>query len=118
MPDTILSVLERIAVKLEARSIRPAPPAPRTLPASEETITCAVPAVPAAPPPSAPPATHLPSKFITVHGSQMHYVEVGPAWTDPVLFVHGNPASSHLWRNIIPCLSPSRRCIALDLIGM
>jgi haloalkane dehalogenase len=46
----------------------------------------------------------------------MHYVEEGQG--DPILFVHGQIASSYLWRNIIPYLSPHGRCIALDLIGM
>ena len=56
------------------------------------------------------------SKYIEVHGSKMHYVEEGSG--DPVLFLHGNPTSSYLWRNVIPHVSPLARCIALDLIGM
>ncbi len=56
------------------------------------------------------------SKFVEVHGSKMHYVEEGAG--DPVLFLHGNPTSSYLWRNVIPHVSPQARCIALDLIGM
>ena len=56
------------------------------------------------------------SKFVDVHGSRMHYVDVGEG--DPVLFLHGNPTSSYLWRNIIPHLSGQARCIAPDLIGM
>jgi haloalkane dehalogenase len=56
------------------------------------------------------------SRFVTVKGSQMHYVEQGQG--DPILFVHGNPTSSYLWRNVIPLLTGSGRCIALDLIGM
>lgn len=56
------------------------------------------------------------SHFVEVHGSQMHYVDVGQG--DPVLFLHGNPTSSYLWRNIIPYLSDRARCIAPDLIGM
>ncbi len=56
------------------------------------------------------------SKFQEVHGSKMHYVEEGAG--DPVLFLHGNPTSSYLWRNVIPHVSPMARCIALDLIGM
>ena len=46
----------------------------------------------------------------------MHYIDVGHG--DPVLFLHGNPTSSYLWRNIIPHLSGQARCIAPDLIGM
>jgi haloalkane dehalogenase len=56
------------------------------------------------------------SKFIEVHGSQMHYLDEGEG--DPILFLHGNPTSSYLWRNIIPYLTPHGRCIAPDLIGM
>jgi haloalkane dehalogenase len=55
-------------------------------------------------------------RFIEVHGSRMHYVDEGEG--KPVLFLHGNPTSSYLWRNIIPHVSPSCRCIAPDLIGM
>ena len=46
----------------------------------------------------------------------MSYVEAetsGPT----VLFLHGNPTSSHIWRNIIPHVAPLGRCIAPDLIG-
>jgi len=56
------------------------------------------------------------SQFTEVHGSRMHYIEEGAG--DPVLFLHGNPTSSYLWRNIIPHVSPHGRCIAPDLIGM
>ena len=56
------------------------------------------------------------SHFVNVLGSQMHYVEEGEG--DPILFIHGNPTSSYLWRNIIPFVSPHGRAIAIDLIGM
>lgn len=56
------------------------------------------------------------SKYITVHGSKMHYIEEGEG--DPILFLHGNPTSAYLWRNIIPHLTSRGRCIAPDLIGM
>jgi len=56
------------------------------------------------------------SKFVTVDGSKMHYVDVGEG--DTILFLHGNPTSSYLWRNIIPHLSEQGRCVAVDLIGM
>ena len=46
----------------------------------------------------------------------MHYIDEGSG--DPILFLHGNPTSSYLWRNIIPYLVPHGRCIAPDLIGM
>lgn len=55
------------------------------------------------------------SKFVEVEGSTMHYVEEGDG--DPILFLHGQPTSSYLWRNIIPHLTASGRCIAPDLIG-
>ncbi|MDW3646354.1 MAG: haloalkane dehalogenase [Bacteroidia bacterium] len=56
------------------------------------------------------------SKYLEVKGSKIHYVEEGSG--DPILFLHGNPTSSYLWRNIIPYLSTKGRCIAPDLIGM
>jgi haloalkane dehalogenase len=46
----------------------------------------------------------------------MAYVEVGEG--DPIVFLHGNPTSSYLWRNVIPHLEGAGRCIAPDLIGM
>lgn len=55
-------------------------------------------------------------KFIEVNGSNMHYVDVGEG--DTILFLHGQPTSSYLWRNIIPHLQNNARCIAPDLIGM
>jgi len=55
------------------------------------------------------------SQFVDVFGSRMHYVESGRG--EPILFLHGNPTSSYLWRNVIPSLSPHGRAIALDLIG-
>jgi len=51
----------------------------------------------------------------TVDGLEMAYVEVGEG--DPIVFLHGNPTSSHLWRNIIPSVQDLGRCIAPDLIG-
>ena len=56
------------------------------------------------------------SKYIEVYGSKMHYIDEGEG--DPILFLHGNPTSNYLWRNIIPYLVPHARCIAPDLIGM
>lgn len=56
------------------------------------------------------------SKFAEVLGSKMHYIDVGEG--APILFLHGNPTSSYLWRNVIPHLSSQGRCIAVDLIGM
>lgn len=56
------------------------------------------------------------SKYLQVKGSKIHYIDEGAG--DPMLFIHGNPTSSYLWRNIIPHLSSQARCIAPDLIGM
>lgn len=53
---------------------------------------------------------------ITVNGKRMAYVEMGAG--DPIVFQHGNPTSSYLWRNIMPELANRGRCIAVDLIGM
>ena len=55
-------------------------------------------------------------KFVEVHGKRMAYVEAGAG--DPIVFQHGNPTSSYLWRNVIPLLAEQGRCIAVDLIGM
>ena len=55
-------------------------------------------------------------KYVEVLGSRMAYVDEGQG--DVLVFLHGNPASSYLWRNVIPHLTPSYRCIAPDLIGM
>jgi haloalkane dehalogenase len=56
------------------------------------------------------------SNYINIHGSNLHYIDEGSG--DPILFLHGNPTSSYLWRNIIPHLTSCGRCLALDLIGM
>lgn len=55
------------------------------------------------------------SKYMEVYGSKLHYIEHGTG--DPILFLHGIPASCYLWRNIIPHLASLGRCIAPDLIG-
>src|SRR5215472_10513542 len=55
-------------------------------------------------------------KRIPVLGLEMAYVDEGQG--DPIVFLHGNPTSSYLWRNIIPFLAALGRCIAPDLIGM
>ncbi|MBW2312589.1 MAG: haloalkane dehalogenase [Deltaproteobacteria bacterium] len=55
-------------------------------------------------------------KTISVKGKTMAYVEVGEG--APIVFLHGNPTSSYLWRNVIPHLEGQGRCIAPDLIGM
>jgi haloalkane dehalogenase len=54
-------------------------------------------------------------KYAEVLGSRMAYVDEGHG--SPVLFQHGNPTSSYIWRNVIPHVAPHARCIAPDLIG-
>jgi len=51
-----------------------------------------------------------------VLGKTMAYFEVGAG--DPIVFLHGNPTSSYLWRNVLPHVRDCGRCIAPDLIGM
>lgn len=57
-----------------------------------------------------------PRQRITILDTEMSYVDTGVG--DPIVFLHGNPTSSYLWRNIIPYLSDHARCLAPDLIGM
>ena len=61
-------------------------------------------------------AKEHPKKTVSVNGKSMSYVEMGEG--DPIIFQHGNPTSSYLWRNIMPHLADQGRCIAVDLIGM
>jgi len=58
----------------------------------------------------------LDKRFADVHGKRMAYHDSGEG--DPVVFLHGNPTSSYLWRDIVPHVRPHARCIAPDLIGM
>lgn len=53
---------------------------------------------------------------VAILDSTMAYVDTGTG--DPIVFLHGNPTSSYLWRNIIPHLAGLGRCLAPDLIGM
>ena len=62
------------------------------------------------------PDAPLRKQTIEVLGKRMAYVEAGRG--DPVVFLHGNPTSSYLWRNVMPHVAPLGRCIAPDLIGM
>ncbi len=68
---------------------------------------------------SAKPSDEYPfeSRFVNIRGYRIHYVEQGQG--DPVLFVHGNPTSSYIWRNILPKVAreSGTRGIALDLLG-
>ena len=55
-------------------------------------------------------------KYVPVLDTKMAYVDVGNG--DPIVFLHGNPTPSYLWRNIIPHLLPFGRCLAPDYVGM
>ncbi len=57
-----------------------------------------------------------PRRRIRVLDTELAYVDTGAG--DPVVFVHGNPTSSYLWRNVIPHVAPVARCLAPDLVGM
>ena len=62
-------------------------------------------------------STREPDKqFLTVNGKKIAYAEMGEG--GPIVFQHGNPTSSYLWRDIMPQLAQHGRCIAVDLIGM
>lgn len=67
------------------------------------------------PPLEVPSTTRYTHKFIEVLGSRMAYVDEGVG--DPILFLHGEPTSSYLWRNIMPHLEKQGRVIAPDNIG-
>lgn len=58
----------------------------------------------------------LEKRTCRVFDLDMAYVEVGSG--DPIVFLHGNPTSSYLWRGVIPHVAGLGRCIAPDLIGM
>lgn len=53
---------------------------------------------------------------VPVLDTEMAYVDTGDG--DPIVFLHGNPTSSYLWRNVIPRLEERCRCLAPDLVGM
>ena len=60
--------------------------------------------------------TPLDKQYLTVNGKRMAYYDSGGDGRS-VVFLHGNPTSSYLWRNIIPHVADAARCIAPDLIG-
>lgn len=59
----------------------------------------------------------LPVRHQSVLGTTMAYRETGDRAAPVALFLHGNPASSYIWRNIMPHVAPVAHCIAPDLIG-
>ena len=62
------------------------------------------------------PAPFRPKRFATVKGKRMAYVEDGAGAA--IVFQHGNPTSSYLWRNVMPHCAGLGRLIACDLIGL
>ena len=62
-------------------------------------------------------SSHNPYAYrqINIFDTEVAYIESGTG--DPILFLHGNPTSSYLWRNVIPHLEGLGRCLAPDLIG-
>ncbi|GIF16733.1 haloalkane dehalogenase [Actinoplanes teichomyceticus] len=57
-----------------------------------------------------------PRRRLPIEGSHIEFVDTGAG--DPIVFLHGNPTSSYLWRNVIPAVADLGRCLAPDLIGM
>ncbi|MEU3983360.1 haloalkane dehalogenase [Streptomyces sp. NPDC026672] len=55
-------------------------------------------------------------KFAEINGVRMAYIDEGEG--DAIVFQHGNPTSSYLWRNVMPYLEGLGRLIACDLVGM
>lgn len=59
---------------------------------------------------------NYPRKRVAVLDTEIAYVDTGEG--DPVVFLHGNPTSSYLWRNVISEVEGRARCLAPDLVGM
>lgn len=57
------------------------------------------------------------SRWIEVNRVRLHYIEGGDAGTDPILFLHGIPTWSYIWRDVMPVVEPAGRVIALDFVG-
>ena len=55
---------------------------------------------------------------VEVLGTDIAYRDTGDAGLTPAVFLHGNPTSSYLWRNVTPAVADIARCIAPDLVGM
>jgi haloalkane dehalogenase len=59
---------------------------------------------------------HLPRQRVRIADTEMSYVTAGGG--QPIVFLHGNPTWSYLWRNVIPHVSEFAHCLAPDLVGM
>src|SRR5215510_11846899 len=57
------------------------------------------------------------SRWIEVNGVKIHYIEGGDPGANPILFLHGIPTWSYIWRNVMPIVEPAGRVIAIDLVG-
>lgn len=69
--------------------------------------------------PDIPHLDPYPRHRVDSAGVEMAYVDTAPdSVGDSVVFLHGNPTSSYLWRNVIPHVAPLARCLAPDLAGM
>lgn len=71
--------------------------------------------------PNAASAFSNQKRFVEVHGRRIAYIDTGHPATGAdgvVVFIHGNPTSSYLWRDVIRPLRPLTRGVALDLVGM
>ena len=55
--------------------------------------------------------------FLELDGAALHYIDEGPRESSALVFVHGNPTWSFLWRNLIKAFRGEQRCVALDHIG-
>ncbi|MDC8014019.1 haloalkane dehalogenase [Tahibacter soli] len=62
------------------------------------------------------PTDHHPRHRINLLDTELSYVDVGAG--DPIVFLHGNPTWSYVWRNVIPHVADIGRCLAPDLVGM
>ena len=90
--------------------------APMMLLAAQAVPAQTAPAGPKLPPPAVAEGLELAHSRVAVLNSEMAYLSSGEGET--VLFVHGNPTSSYLWRNVIPYVAEGHRAVAVDLIGM
>jgi len=72
------------------------------------------------PTPTGAESRHYPfsDRYLKIAGHNIYCVEIGTG--DPVLFLHGNPTSSYVWRDVMPAVAAwtGRRCIAIDLLGL
>lgn len=57
-----------------------------------------------------------PRRRVALGGTEISYLDVGSG--RPIVFLHGNPTWSYLWRNIVPHVADQARCLAPDLVGM